>query len=69
MPNGHEEYIRLSMPCATYPFHFSAWPERVEIGSFATTAHGVAIQANGKIVAAGDQAENHSFAVARYLGG
>jgi uncharacterized delta-60 repeat protein len=32
-------------------------------------ARGVAIQADGKIVAAGDQGESHSFAVARYLGG
>jgi uncharacterized delta-60 repeat protein len=34
-----------------------------------TGAQGVAIQANGKIVAAGDQGESASFAVARYLGG
>lgn len=34
-----------------------------------TVAQGVAIQDNGKIVAAGDQGESQSFAVARYRGG
>jgi hypothetical protein len=29
----------------------------------------VAIQADGKIVAAGGQGDTHSFAVARYFGG
>jgi uncharacterized delta-60 repeat protein len=32
-------------------------------------ARGVAIHADGKIIAAGDQGDSHSFAVARYLGG
>ena len=31
-------------------------------------ARGVAIQADGKIVAGGEQGESHSFAVARYQG-
>ena len=35
----------------------------------ATAADGVAIQADGNIVAAGDQGEHRSFAVARYRGG
>jgi uncharacterized delta-60 repeat protein len=34
-----------------------------------TIAKGIAIQANGKIVLAGDQGESESFAVARFLGG